>query len=58
MLIICLTIKRLYYNTLIEHLPLKQGLRLLNAISNNDLGLWLIEHLPLKQGLRLPNKTA
>ena len=37
---------------LIEHIPLKQGLKPILVIDRN-LAFILIEHIPLKQGLRL-----
>ena len=41
------------FSRLIEHLPLKQGLRRITV--ENALEEILIDHLPLKQGLRLPS---
>ena len=42
----------IYEKRVREHIPLKQGLRLL-AFSSVETAMAVREHIPLKQGLRL-----
>ena len=43
-------------DSLREHLPLKQGLRLCLLFNRHNIVVKLREHLPLKQGLRLNHR--